>query len=150
MGLLDLLDLPTDLFLMVTRYLDPIDIVRCRLVSKSWHKEFTDESFLRDVAVRDYGGSQDVRALSDLELKYMVPSGSDFEQFQGIWRRTFDRVSARKRALKSGRPQHVTKRHLHHGPRHPWRSNRIFKATMFRFIRGADILGRLTSTDVVM
>lgn len=90
MGLLDLPDLPTDLFLIVTRYLDPIDIVRCRLVSKSWHREFTDESFLRDVLVREYGESRDVRALAELEFRYMVPSGSDFGQFQDIWRRTLD------------------------------------------------------------
>lgn len=119
MGLLDLLDLPTDLFLIVTRYLDPIDIVRCRLVSKSWHKEFTDESFLRDVLVKEYGNSRDVRALSELELRYMAPSGSDFGQFQDIWKRTFDRVTARIRALRSGRPQFVSKRHLYHGPTTP-------------------------------
>lgn len=48
---LDLPDLPTDLYPTVTRYLDPIDVVRCRLVSKIWFREFTDESFLRDVLV---------------------------------------------------------------------------------------------------
>lgn len=112
---MDLPDLPTDLFLIVTRYLDPIDLVRCRLVSKPWHREFTDESFLRDVLVREYGESRDVRAVSELELKYMVPSGSDIGQFRDIWRRTFDRVIARKRALKSGKPQHITKRRLRDG-----------------------------------
>ena len=49
---LDLPDLATDLFLMVTRHLDHTDIVRCRLVSRSWLREFTDESFLRDFLVR--------------------------------------------------------------------------------------------------
>ena len=112
---MNLPDLPTDLFLIVTRFLDPIDIVRCRFVSKSWYREFIDESFLRDVLVREYGESQDVRALSELGLKHMVPSGSDIGQFRDIWRRSFDRVIARKRALKSGRPQHVTKRRLRDG-----------------------------------
>ena len=110
----DLPDLPTDLFLMVTRYLHSIDIVRCRIVSKSWHKEFTDESFLRDILLREDGKAQDVRAVFELEVQNMVdgPFEDDFGRFQDVWRYTFDRVLARKQALKSGRPWFVTKRAL--------------------------------------
>ena len=113
----DLPDLPTDLFLMVTFHLDPIDIVRCRLVSKSWHREFTDESFLRDILVREYGKARDVHALVELEAQNMVDGQyeDDFGHLQDLWRRTFDRVLARRRALKSGRPRFVTKRDLRDG-----------------------------------
>ena len=111
---LDLLHLPTDLFLIVTCYLDPIDIVSCRLVSKSWHGEFTDESFLRHVLIREYGEARDVRSLLELESKQMIvrPPEDESDEFRDVWRSTFDRVLARKRALKSGRPQSITQRNL--------------------------------------
>lgn len=117
----DLPDLPTDLFLIVTRYLDPIDILRCRMVSTSWDKQFTDESFLRNILVREYGKAQDVHALLELESEDMVDksTGDDRGQFQDIWRRAFDRVLARKRALKSGRPRFVKKRDLFGGSTTP-------------------------------
>ena len=111
---LNLPDLPTDLFLIVTSYLDPVDIVRCRQVSKIWHGEFTDESFLRDVLVKEYGEAQEVRALLCLEAEPIVDrsSADEYGQFSDAWRRTFDRFIARKRALRSGRPRIVTKHHL--------------------------------------
>lgn len=114
---LDLPDLPTDLFLMVTCYLEPVDIVRCRLVSKSWHREFTDDSFLRDVLVSEYGKARDVHALLDLEAEHMNDgrSGDDLGRFRDVWRNAFDRVLARKLAIKSGMPRSVTKRDLRDG-----------------------------------
>lgn len=117
---LDLPDLPTDLFLMVTHYLDPIEVVRCRLVSKSWHREFTDESFLRDVLVREYGEAHEVHALSDLEVKQTEngPSEDGYGQSRTLWRNTFDRIIARKVAIKSGRPRSVTKQDLRSGLTH--------------------------------
>ena len=110
----DLSELPTDLFLIVTRYLDPIDTVRCRLVSKVWYREFTESSFLRDILVREYGEAREVRALSKLEVQNRIdrPSGDNPSLLQDVWRSTFDRVLARKRALESGKPQCVTKRKL--------------------------------------
>ena len=111
---LNLPDLPTDLFLSVTSYLEPVDIVRCRQVSKLWHREFTDESFLRHVLVREYGEAQEVRALLGLEAEPIIDRSSEDEhgQLNDAWRRTFDRIIARKRALRSGRPRIVTKHHL--------------------------------------
>ena len=110
----DLPDLPTELFLAITSFLDPIDVVRCRLVSWPWHREFTDESFLRDILSIDYGETRDVRALLELEAEYGVnsPRGDDFCHCNDIWRETFDRVIARRQALKSGKPRFVTKRDL--------------------------------------
>ena len=115
---LNLPDLPTDLFLIVTRYLDSIDIVRCRLVSKQWHKEFVNEYFLRDILFREYGQARDVRALLDLENDNSVDrsTGTDFDQPRDVWRRAFDRVVARRRALESGKPRSVTTRVLRGGP----------------------------------
>ena len=115
---LDIPDLPTDLFLMVTRYLDPIEYVRCRLVSKSWCREFSDESFLRDVLVRKYGKAQEVHALLGSEVEQINDklSEDDFGQLnRGVWKKAFDRVVARKHALKSGKPRSVTKLELHSG-----------------------------------
>ena len=114
---LGLPDLPTDLFLMVTRYLDLIDFVRCRLVSKPWHREFTDESLLRDVLIREYGETRDVRAALELEENHMFdrPFADDFSQSRDIWIKTFDRVLARRQALKSGKPRYVTKQDLRSG-----------------------------------
>ena len=117
---LDLLDLPTDIFLMVTHYLNPIEFVRCRLVSKSWHREFTNESILRDVLVRECGEANEVHALLDLEAKQTEngPSEDDYGQFRTHWRGAFDRILARKLAIKSGRPRSVTKQDLHNGLTH--------------------------------
>ena len=117
--ILDLPDLPTDLFLMVTRYLDPIDIVRCRLVSKQWRKEFVNEDFLRDILLIEYGQARDVRALSDVEIDHTVdgPAEINFGHPRDVWRRAFDRVVARRQALRSGKPRFVTKRDLRGGPR---------------------------------
>ena len=113
-SVVDLPDLPTDLFLMVTRFLDPIDVIHCRRVSKSWHREFIDESFLREILVREYGYTQEVRAierLESLEFENMLdkPYFDDSGQFQNVWRNAFDRVLARKIAIKSGKPRSVTK-----------------------------------------
>ena len=71
---------------MVTHYLDPIEVVRCRLVSKLWHREFTDESFLRDVSVREYGEAHEVHALLELEVKQTEngPSEDDYGQFRTL------------------------------------------------------------------
>ena len=107
-------DLPTELFVIVTNYLDPIDIVRCRLTSKAWYREFTHESLLRDVLVREHGDAQEVRALIEPETGQMMDSlpGDKSGQPDDIWKRTFDRVIARRQALKSGKPRFITKRHL--------------------------------------
>lgn len=79
-----------------------------------------------------------MHALLELEVKQKVDSTSenDFGHFRDVWRRTFDRALAGKRALKSGRPRSVTKRDLssgltnllekqkdvrhHHMPVFPW------------------------------
>ena len=115
---LDLPDLPTDLFLMVTRYLESIDIVRCRLVSKQWYKEFVNEYFLRDILLREYGQAREVRALSDVEIDHTVDRPTDIilGYPRDVWKRTFDRVIARRQALESGKPRSVTKHDLRGGP----------------------------------
>ena len=114
---LGLPDLPTDVFLMVTRFLDPIDLVRCRLVSNSWHREFIDESFLREILVREYGYAPEVRALQKFEAENILdePYVDDLGQSRDVWRDVFDRLLARKLAIRSGRPRSVTKLDLRSG-----------------------------------
>ena len=105
----DLPDLPTDLFLIITRLLDPVDIIRCRAVSKAWHKEFTDGPFLRDVLIKNYGRGREVRFLlganPDLFLNAWgtSPLGS-----LSAWGYAFDKVTARYCALRSGKPRLTT------------------------------------------
>ena len=106
----DLPDLPTDVFLMITDFLDPIDLVRCRLVSNKWHRTFMNELFLRGVLVMEYGNTPEVHALRKFEVE-----NDDLGQFRDVWRKAFDRVLARKLAIKSGRPRHVRKLDLRNG-----------------------------------
>lgn len=112
-AVLNLIDLPTDPFLLVTSFLSPIDIIFCRLVSKSWHKEFVDDSFLRDILVREFPVAREVRNLLARELA--VPEnrheGSRGES-RNIWQVNFDRVVARYCALRNGKPLQVTKKRL--------------------------------------
>lgn len=84
----DLPDLPTELFLSVTCYLDPIDVVRCRLVSESLQKRFIDKLILCHILVRDYSEAQGVYALFDLEVEHMgdKSSGDEFDPFRNIWK----------------------------------------------------------------
>lgn len=147
---LDLIHLPTDLFLIVTCYLDPIHIVSCRLVSKSWHGEFTDESFLRHVLIREYGEAREVRALLELEIKQMIvrPPEDDSDNIRDVWRSTFDRVLARKRALKSGRPRSVTKRNLGVGPTNLLEKVRDHHFPVFPWDRYHRSVGQCTSVHV--
>ena len=114
---LDLPDLPTDVFLMITRLLDPIDLVRCRLVSNSWHEEFIDESFLRKILVREYGYAPEVSALQESEVENVLdePYVDDLGQSRDVWRNAFDKVIARKLAIQSGKPRSVTKLDLRSG-----------------------------------
>lgn len=122
----DLTDLPTDVFLIVANFFDARDIVRCRSVSKRWHREFNDGPFLRDILVRYYSRAREVRSLltkesSELEL----PQNKNSNEVPISWKNTFDKVVARYFALKSGTPWSSTKLKLHLPPKDPWANHTL-------------------------
>lgn len=122
----DLTDLPTDVFLIVANFLDARDIVRCRSVSKRWHREFNDGPFLRDILVRDYSRAREVCSLltkesSELEL----PQNKNSDEVSISWKNTFDKVVARYFALKSGTPWSSTKLKLHLPLKDPWANHTL-------------------------
>lgn len=98
-----LVDLPTDLFLMVTSALSSFDVLKCRYVSKSWHREFTDDSLLREVLIREHLYAHEVRLLVAADFINPRPRADTMREI-------FDRVVMRYRALKTGRPFQVSKK----------------------------------------
>ena len=131
MTIYDLPNIPTDIFLIVSHFLNPIDIVRCRAVSKAWHKVFTDASLLRGFLIRRYK-AREVRLLlsqENGEIKGLPCLSSDMfmhawtlspeapieaQRFGSVgiakaWIYAFDKVAARYFALESGRPHYITK-----------------------------------------
>ena len=109
----NLTELPTDLFLMITSFLDPLDIVKCRLVSRSWHTEFTEDSFLREILIREYPKAYEVRNFLSQRPANGVPGTQVFSSNSlNDWKRIFDKVVARYCALKNGKPWQVTRKDL--------------------------------------
>ena len=122
----DLTDLPTDVFLIVTNFLDARDIVRCRSISKRWHEEFSNGPFLQDILVRDYSRAREVRSLltkesSELEL----PQNKNSNEVPISLKNTFDKVVARYFALKSGKPWSSTELMLHLPLKNPWANHNL-------------------------
>ena len=122
----DLTDLPTDIFLIVTNFLDARDIVRCRSISKRWHKEFNSDPFLQDILVRDYSRAREVRSLltkesSELELR----QNKNSNEVPISLKNTFDKVVARYFALKSGKPWSSTELMLHLPLKNPWANHNL-------------------------
>ena len=117
----DLVDLPTDIFLIVVSFLDAIDIFRCRSVSKAWHKEFVDSLFLRDILVRDYSKAREVRSLLTKGSNHLrLPPNQALNEVPILWKDTFDKVVARYRALQSGKPWSSTQLMLRVPLKNPW------------------------------
>ena len=105
--------LPTDLFLMISDFLSPFDIIHCRLVSRSWHEGFTEESFLRGISRKRYPDAREVKIMLANESSH--PRQQPEENSDGTfntWKRNFDRVVARYYALEHGQPWHITKKRL--------------------------------------
>ena len=106
----DLVDLPKDIFLIITKYLNDIDLIRCRSVSKTWYRGFTQDLVLRGHLVSEYNRAREVRFLlanenGDSEGQIGIPANEP--PFN--WMDAFRRVVARYSALKSGMPASITK-----------------------------------------
>lgn len=101
--------LPADLFLtIICRFLDPVDIVRCRRVSTVWYDAFTNPLFLRAALVWHHNHARDIRRLRETgELDASLDTGDEAARIR--WIHTFDRVSSRYHSLRKGKPRSVTK-----------------------------------------
>lgn len=103
--------LPADVFLIViTRFLEPIDIVRCRRVSRQWFSAFTNPVFLRYALLWHHRHAREVIQLQgtddpDASLDTTIAR----VRATARWLHTFDTVAARYHSLKTGKPQSITK-----------------------------------------
>ena len=109
----DLVGLPTDLFLMITDLLTPLDIIKCRLVSRSWLLGFTEGSFLREILLKEYPDAYEIRNfLTYKRTKGVHVTPKTLDGPSNNWEKTFDKVVARYHALKKGKPWRVTMKTL--------------------------------------
>ncbi|KAL2002623.1 hypothetical protein VTN02DRAFT_6385 [Thermoascus thermophilus] len=96
--------LPRELFLMITDYLDPRDIVRCRRVCRSWREAFGNPSNITPLLKKWFPLAREVRKLLEeggFDNPYKI------SEDHGYWRRIFDQVAARYDHLARGKPRSV-------------------------------------------
>lgn len=101
--------LPADLFfIVITRFLDPIDIVRCRRVSKQWFAAFTKPEFLKKALVWHHGHAREVAQLKETgELDASLDTTAAGAYTAARWMHIFDQVAARYHSLRTGKPQSI-------------------------------------------
>lgn len=98
----DLVFLPRDLFWLVVCYLAPVDLVRCRRVSRAWNEAFSNPDVLVPILKTHFPRTQEVQDIQS------SPSGAK----NGSYRQVFDQVVARYHYLQQGRPRSVQKYRL--------------------------------------
>ncbi|KAL1970523.1 hypothetical protein VTN77DRAFT_4167 [Rasamsonia byssochlamydoides] len=101
----DIAFLPEELFHMILSYLDPVDVVRCRRVSRSWSDAFANPTSLIRILKRTFPRAREVRKL----IKDGAFDNPDVtsESSARFWRKTFDQVTARYHHLARGKPRSV-------------------------------------------
>ncbi|EAW08204.1 F-box protein [Aspergillus clavatus NRRL 1] len=98
--------MPLEIFWMVLKYLDPVDIVRSRRVSRCWKEAFTNPEYLVRLMTELFPQAQEVRELeSSKPLKGLVSNVLDDQH----WRKLFDKVASRYNYLHRGKPKSVQK-----------------------------------------
>lgn len=98
-----LLDLPEDVFLLIIDNLEAWDFVRCRKVSKSWRKAFSEPEHLR-VLLKKYPFAREVRDFSR-NGAFSKPAEASNVDWHGI----FDEIAARYFHLTHGKARSVTR-----------------------------------------
>jgi hypothetical protein len=88
---MNITDLPNDIFLLVIENLSPIDLIICRLVSKSFHAAFTDTNLSYHVLLQHYPRSREVRNETQVDN----------------WVEAFARVARRYHHLQTGSPRGI-------------------------------------------
>lgn len=101
-------DLPTELFQLITRSLNPEDLVRCRLVCKSWNDVLTNPELLRTALLWHHAQAREVRMIR-ANGESCAPIDTMDKEVRAHWVRLFDQVAARYRGLRSGRPWSTSK-----------------------------------------
>lgn len=102
----DISSLPRDIFLIIVDQIDPWDLIRCRLVCRSWYQAFTDLDTLQLVLKQSFPLAKEVRDIlsSDTEVASKSLKLQDTD-----WLRLFDKVTSRYFHLVHGRPRSVEK-----------------------------------------
>lgn len=95
----DLAYLPRDIFWLVLGYLDPVDLIRCRRVSRVWSEAFSNPSVLVPILKRRFPWTKEVQALE-----------WDDHSFES--RKVFDQVVSRYDHLERGKPRSIQKYRL--------------------------------------
>lgn len=103
--------LPLELFQMIISYLEPVDIVRCRRVSRYWYEAFANPTNLIRVTKKRFPLAKEVRELCQTGAA-LAGDEEYSEKTLRIWRNTFDEVSERYYRLACGRPRSIQKFNL--------------------------------------
>lgn len=103
----DIAFLPEDIFHMILSYLDSVDVIRCRRVSRSWCDAFGNPRSLVPLLKRTFPRAREVRKLAQ-EGAFDNPDFTSEGQIR-FWRNTFDQVAARYYHLARGKPRSVQK-----------------------------------------
>ena len=104
-------NLPEDVFLIITKYLEPNDIVRCQRVSHSWYDVFTNPVFLNRALRWNFSQARETRSLKELNDlgPKSNPSDPDVENKDLACTHLFNKVAARYDALKAGKPRSISR-----------------------------------------
>lgn len=96
--------LPRDLFLIVLSYLDFMDVIYCRRVSKSWRSAFSNSENLYPLLKWTFPFAREVR---ELEADLLSGQGPTIPIHDGYWRRLYDQVATRYFHLSRGIPRSI-------------------------------------------
>lgn len=105
-GRLGIDQLPREIFWMVLGHLRPRDIVRCRLVSRSWNVAFGNPANLIPLLKAYFPLAKEVRALHEEGRSSPTLETAEENRY---WRSLFDRIAARYDHLHRGKPRSVQK-----------------------------------------
>ncbi len=92
---MNIINLPNDIFLLITLYLPPEDLICNRRVSKAFYAAFTESELNRHLVAQHYPRA--------LELRDITQSGPN------NWAKIFANVARRYHYLKTGTPRSVEK-----------------------------------------
>lgn len=102
MAITGLASSPRDVFWIILKYLEPIDIIRCRRVSRQWREAFSDPANLAPLMRIFFPCAKESRELFSRRLISDDGVGR-------LWRSVFDQLSCRYHHLALGKPRSVKK-----------------------------------------
>lgn len=108
----DLAYLPQEIFQMIVNHLEHVDLVRCRRVSSSWYRAFTNPTGLAQILKSSYPLAKEVRELFRVGVPNPFNSIHDDDGLRDKLKIIFNRVAERYYRLTRGIPRSVQKVHL--------------------------------------